>query len=97
MKELPLQIVAFIFVTAGKELTVIVDDAVLEQPEDVPVTVYVVVMAGETVIVFPMAPLLQEYVVAPLAVIVTGVSLHTLIVAGDNETTGAPILTVTSS
>lgn len=52
----------------GSGVTVIVEAVVVEQPFDVPVTVYVVVEAGLTVIAEVDDPLLQEYEVAPAAV-----------------------------
>jgi len=58
--EVPLQIVAFVTVvpTVGNGFTVIVLIAVLVQPVAVvvPVTVYVVVVAGDTVTDVPLNP-----------------------------------------
>jgi hypothetical protein len=57
--------------TVGEGLTVIVRVAVPVQLPDVPVTVYVVVVVGETVTVVPVKfPGIHVYVVAPVAVIV---------------------------
>jgi len=72
----PLQIVAFVTVvpTGGKGFTVTRRVAVLVQPVavKVPVTVYVVVEVGETVIELPLnEPGIQVYVFAPVPVIVT--------------------------
>jgi hypothetical protein len=64
----PLQIVGELTVIVGREFTVTVATAVFEQPEVVPVTVYVVVEVGETVNGFAVEPVFQEYVVPPAAV-----------------------------
>jgi hypothetical protein len=61
----PAQIVGELTVTVGKGVTVTVDTAVFVHPDWVPVTVYVVVEAGETEIGFVLAPVLQLYVVPP--------------------------------
>jgi hypothetical protein len=69
----PAQIEAFVAVTptVGEGLTVIVRVAVAVHAPVVPVTVYVVVVAGETVTVVPdKLPGIHVYVVAPFAVIV---------------------------
>ena len=60
--ELPVHIVALFTDTEGKEFTLTVDVTVLEQPviEDVPVTTYVVLVIGLTLIVLPVALVLQE-------------------------------------
>ena len=66
--EAPAQIVVLVAVavTVGEGLTVIVTCAVPVQPAVVPVTVYVVVAAGETVIGEPLIfPGFQVYDVAP--------------------------------
>lgn len=68
---LPEQIVppVVVVVTFGVAFTVMTRVAVPVQPADVPVTVYVVVVAGETVCVAPLRlPGIQLYVVAPEAV-----------------------------
>ena len=57
--------------TTSEELTVTVATAVEEQPKDVPVTVYVVVVAGAASAVLTpveVAPADQAYVVAPDAI-----------------------------
>lgn len=54
--------------TVGLGLTVTVAEAEFVPPAVVPVTVYVVVLVGLTVILEPVEPLLQLYVLAPLAV-----------------------------
>ena len=67
----PVHMVAGVVVTVGKGLTVTTTVAVFVQPAaEVPVTVYVVVAAGETVVEAPVPPELQEYVFAPAAEIV---------------------------
>ena len=56
----PAQIVAGVVVTVGKGFTVTTTVAVLVQPAaEVPVTVYVVVAAGVTVVEAPVPPELQ--------------------------------------
>ena len=56
-------------ITFGNGLTVTVTLAVFEQPNElVPVTEYVVVTLGVTVIAYPVCPVLHWYVFAPLAV-----------------------------
>lgn len=66
----------------GDALTVTVLVAVLVQPfDDVPVTVYVVVVVGVNAIPFVMPPD-HAYVLAPLAVKVTGKPEHTVGVVG---------------
>jgi hypothetical protein len=62
--------------TVGKGVTVTVDIAVLLQDPNVPVTVYVVVPAGVTLIGFKEDPVDQEYVVPPPAVRVAEVPAH---------------------
>jgi hypothetical protein len=64
----PEQIVGELTVTVRLDPIVTVATAVAEHPEVVPVTVYDVVDAGETVIGFVVAPVLQLYVVPPAAV-----------------------------
>ena len=67
----PAQIVGEFTVIAGGVVTVTVAMPVPEQEPVVPVTVYVVVLAGETSTVFGPAgvvPALHVYVVAPVAV-----------------------------
>jgi hypothetical protein len=72
-------------VTLGKAVTVTVTFAVFEQPELVPVTVYVVVEPGDTEYdEFEPRLLLQLYVVAPLALMV--VLFPAQIEVGDAET-----------
>lgn len=69
--ELPEQMVVVpeLAVTVGDAFTVIAWVAVDEHPALVPVTVYVVVLAGETVTGLPdNDPGIHEYVVAPVAV-----------------------------
>ena len=53
--------------TTGNGLTVTVDTAVALQPSVVPVTVYDVVVIGDTVLV-PLTPAVQLYVVAPFGI-----------------------------
>ena len=74
--ELPLQIIAFVTVvpTGGNGFTVTSRVAVFVQPVavKVPVTVYVVVEVGDTVIEPPLnEPGIHVYVFAPVPVIVT--------------------------
>jgi hypothetical protein len=64
----PLQIVGELTIMVIAPPIVTVETAVLEQPVVVPVTVYDVVEAGETVIGFVIAPVFQEYVAPPIAV-----------------------------
>lgn len=64
--------VGCVAVTEGTGRTVTVETAVEEQPEAEPVTVYVTVWVGLTVIDAPDDPLLHVYAAAPLAEIVTG-------------------------
>jgi hypothetical protein len=66
--EVPLQIVGLFTVTFKLGFIPTVAIAVPVHPNVVPVTVYVVVTTGLTVIGFVAAPVLHEYVVAPLAV-----------------------------
>ena len=54
-------------VTTGNGLTVTVATAVDVQPSVVPVTVYDVVVSGDTVFV-PLTPAVQLYVVAPFGI-----------------------------
>lgn len=62
----PGQIVALSTVTLGIGFTVTIPDAIaLVHPFKVYVTVYVVVEAGETEILEPVAPVLHEYVPPP--------------------------------
>ena len=63
--------------TVGDGLTVIICVVVPVHPFVVPVTVYVVIVVGETVTVAPdKLPGIQLYVVAPLAVIIVEVPLQ---------------------
>ena len=57
--ELPAQIVCEVTVMFGKAFTVTIGEFVPTQPFVVPVTVYVVVVDGETVIVFVVGPVFQ--------------------------------------
>jgi hypothetical protein len=89
--ELPAQIglllAAILTVKLGLMVMVIV--AVPVQPAVVPVTVYVVVVAGETVTGFPVPrPPLHEYDVAPLAVSVVDVPEQIGLTLADMETVG---------
>jgi hypothetical protein len=101
--ELPEQIVDGLAVaeTVGVGLTVTVTRPVLEQPVDVPVTVYVVVVTGETVTVVPLnEPGIHEYVVAPLPVnedelpeqIVDGLAVAVTVGVGFTVTVTRPVL-----
>ena len=64
----PAQIVGELTVVIGNGLTVTVATAVEEQPKEVPVTVYEVVVAGVTEIGFVRSPVVHAYEVAPAAV-----------------------------
>jgi hypothetical protein len=78
------------------EVTVTVAIAVPVQPLDVPVTVYDVVEAGETVIGLVVSPVFHEYVSAPDAVNVADdpVVIVGELTATDNE---GPIVTVATA
>lgn len=70
-----------LIVKVGVAVTVIIDESIAEQLPLVPVTVYVVVTAGEAVTIAPVVELrpvngLHEYVVAPLAVRLTLLPEH---------------------
>jgi len=76
-------------VTTGVGLTVIVAEAVLVHPlASVPVTVYEVVDAGETVILVVVAPVFHEYVTAPPALSVA-LCPEQIDVEGETVTTGS--------
>lgn len=60
-------------------------------PFDVPVTVYVVVVVGDTVIPDEVAPVFQLYVVAPPPVIVTGAPLQIVDAEGVAVTVGLAV------
>ena len=97
MLELPEQIVvgAADTVTVGVEFTVTVTVCgASEQPPVVPVTVYVVVVAGLTEIVDVVAPVLHTYVVPPFAVSVLELPEHIVDGPADTVTVGVG-LTVT--
>jgi hypothetical protein len=64
----PVQIVGELTVTSSDEPTVTVATAEPVQEPDVPVTVYEVVLVGETEIESVVSPPLQTYESAPLAV-----------------------------
>ena len=66
----PTQIVEEVTDTIGKGVTDTFAIAVLVQPNAAPITVYVVFIVGASVNVLNKEPLFQEYVVAPLTVIV---------------------------
>ena len=70
VEEVPAQMVAGAAeaVTEGIGFTVTVTVAVPVHPAVVPVTVYVVVVPGETEMLAVLPPVLHEYVVAPVAV-----------------------------
>ena len=96
----PAQIVALVVVVliVGKVFTVTVTCAVLEQPPGaVPVTVYVVVVVGETVTVVPLRlPGFHTYVDAPLPVSVVLDPLQIVEVLAEAVTVGRPVtVTVT--
>ena len=65
---LPLQINGLEIPMVGRGLTVTTLVAEAEQPDVVPVAVYVVVLPGVTLMLIVVAALLHRYVVAPLAV-----------------------------
>lgn len=91
MLELPEHIVAGAAdtVTVGVGFTVTVTvSGVPGQPDVVPVTVYVVVVPGLTEIVDVVAPVLHEYVPAPLAVSVVEPPEHIVAGAADVVTVG---------
>ena len=96
---LPAQIVGAlaVAVTVGEGFTVITRVAVPVQPAVVPVTVYVVVIAGETVTEVPVNdPGIQLYVVAPLAVIVVELPEQIVVLVAVVVTVGLGVtLTVT--
>src|ERR1700752_400590 len=64
----PTQMVSLFTVTIGNGLTFICVIAVSEQPFLVPITVYCVIVAGACTILDATPPVLQVYVVAPLAI-----------------------------
>jgi len=70
VEDPPAQIADGLFVTVrtGRELTVTVEVADPVHVPALPVTVYIVVVAGLTLMVFVVAPVLQVKVVAPAAV-----------------------------
>lgn len=90
--EAPSQIVAAVFVaaTVGEGFTVINCVAVPTHPfPSVPVTVYVVVVAGASVIEVPVKlPGIQVYVDAPFAVMVVKLPSQIVPFVVDAETTG---------
>jgi len=89
--EEPEQIVDEVTETLGIAFTLTVVVLVCEQPEAfVPLTVYVVFAVGETEIVDVVAPVFQEYVVAPLAV--NTVDVPAQIVAEVTATVGEALI-----
>ena len=94
--ELPAQKLAFAEVTVGNGFTVIVTVDVLLQPlAFVPVTVYVVVVEGDTETDDPVSePGIHMYVVAPEAVSVVVVPLQIVLDDADAVTVGV-MITVT--
>ena len=64
----PAHIVLELTVTEGDVLTTTVVIVAPEQAPFNPATENVVVVIGETIILFPLAPLLHVYVVAPVEV-----------------------------
>ena len=98
----PAQIVGLdaVAVTVGVGVTVTVTTAVFEQPgPTVPVTVYVVVLAGETLTEDPFRlPGIQLYVLAPPAVSVVELPEQIGLMDAEAVTVGAgPTVTVTGS
>lgn len=84
-------------VTVGEGFTVMSCVAVAVQPAVVPVTVYVVVIAGETVTGFPESdPGIHVYVVAPFAVSVVELPEHSVVLVAETPTVGDGV-TVTST
>lgn len=76
-------------VTVGVAFTVMSRVAVPVQPEVVPVTVYVVVVAGETVTDVPLRePGIQVYVVAPEAVSVVELPEQMVVLLAETVTVG---------
>ena len=94
--EVPEQIAAdeeFI-VIIGNELTVKLRVSKFEQPiASVPTTVYEVVVVGETTSVDVVVPVLQEYVIAPVAVKVAELPTQTTLGEADTVKLGN-VLTV---
>jgi hypothetical protein len=88
----PLHIVGEFTVTVGSAFTVTVAIAVPVQPEVFPVTVYEVVVPGETLIGFVVAPVDHVYAVAPLAIRVAEEPLQ---ITGEFTVTAGPGFTVT--
>jgi hypothetical protein len=74
----PEQMVAEFTVTVGSMLTLTVDvlDVVTTQPEAFPLTVYTAVLVGLTEIVAVLAPVLQLYVLTPVAISVAVVPVQ---------------------
>src|SRR6266487_991252 len=82
-----------VIVMFGESVTVIVCDAVPEQFDPLlPVTLYVVVEVGDTVMLAVVAPVLHLKVLAPLAVSVTELPAHTdvaeavIVIVGESVT-----------
>lgn len=98
--ELPAQIVVFeaVVVTVGNGLTVMVRVAVFVQPAaDVPVTVYVVVVVGDTFTDAPVKlPGIQAYVDAPLPVRVVELPAQIVVFVAVVVTEGAGFTVITS-
>lgn len=98
--ELPAQMVVLeaVVVTVGNGLTVMVRVAVFVQPAaDVPVTVYVVVVVGDTFTEAPVKlPGIQAYVDAPLPVRVVELPEQMVVLVAVVVTVGAGFTVITS-